>query len=121
MGMQYFSSLAREQTQAPYSRVLTTGPPRKSFYGHLLFSMCNSTSDSLTSFRCLKVVAFSMRSSLARLLYFIPPFNGSSLALFTVKDTIMFIRVFVYLLVYLPPECELFDAQLLEKQLSMKR
>ena len=33
----------------------------------------------------------------------------------------MFIRVFVYLLVYLPPECELFDAQLLEKQLPMKR
>ena len=121
VGMQYFSSLAREQAQAPYSRVLTTGQPGKSLYGQLLFSMCNSTSDSLTSFRCLIVVAFSMRSSLTTLFYFLPTFNGSFLALSTIKHTIMFIRVFVYLFVYLPPECELFDAQLLEKHMPMNR
>ena len=33
----------------------------------------------------------------------------------------MFIRVFVYLLVYLPPEYTLFDAQCLEKHLLMNR
>ena len=47
VGMQYFSPLSREQTQDPYSGVLTTGPPGKSLCGHFLFSMCNSASDSL--------------------------------------------------------------------------